>query len=92
MTGEGTTRVIASEPVAKTEARDWPQLASADSPVQGLAPEAERELRRWGHGDHDVRLEWVSRIAGESGTVSCLFWCESCHVSQLLVLSETRVR
>ncbi len=84
--------MIASEPLAKTVARDWSQLASADGAAQGLTAQVERELRQWGHSDHDVRVERVSRITGGSGAVSCLFWCESCHVSQLLVLSETSVR
>ncbi len=92
MTGKATPRVIASEPAAQTEARQWPQLASANSAAPGLARQAERELRQWGHGDHDVRLERVSRMPRESGAVSSLFWCENCHVSQLLVRRETGVR
>ncbi len=84
--------MIPSEPLANEESLAWPELADAHSTVQGLARHAERELRQWSHGDHDVRLERVSRIPGESGAVSCLFWCESCHASQLLALSETGVQ
>lgn len=78
--------------LAEALARAWPQLAGTEGDAQGLAREAARGLRRWGHDDHDIRVERVSRILGEPGFLHCLFWCESCHVSQLLVLSETEFR
>lgn len=70
----------------------WPELAGAEGRRRGLAREAARELRRWGHEGHDIQLERVSRMPGEPRTLRCLFWCEICHVSQLLVLRETRVQ
>ena len=73
---------------ALTRAR--PELAGDEA--LALAREAARGLRRWGHDEHEVQLERVSRMPGEpgsSGSLGCLFWCERCHVSQLLVLGET---
>ena len=85
----------ASEQLAEALARSQPELAADEARLRALAREAARGLRRWGHDEHDVKLERVSRMPGEqgsSGSLGCLFWCESCHVSQLLVLSETEVR
>lgn len=72
--------------------KDTTLPATNDAATPALAREALRELAHWGHADCDVQLEWIRRKPGAPSSLSCLFWCESCHVSQLLVLSETRVR
>ena len=82
----------ASEQLAEALARSQPELTADEARLRALAREAARELRRWGHSDCDVQLEWVRRKPGAPDSLSCLFWCESCHVSQLLVLSEAGVR
>ena len=74
-----------TEQLAAALRRAWPPLSARRAP--GLAREAERELRRWGHAGHEVSLERVGRISDEPGSLGCLFWCENCHVSQLVVLS-----
>jgi len=81
-------RVTTTEQLAEALQRARPDLAGAEGGARGWAREAERELRRWGHDGHVVTLERVSPVAGQAGAVGCLFWCESCHVSQLMVLSQ----
>ena len=81
-----------AEQLAAALTRAYSELAGAEGAAPALAREAVRELRRWGHAGCDVRLEWVRQKPGAPDSLSCLFWCESCHVSQLLVLNETRVR
>ena len=88
-------RVQASERLTQALAQARPDLVSDEGRLRALACEAARELRRWGHDGHELTLERVSRIPGapgSSGFLHCLFWCESCHVSQLLALGGTRVR
>ena len=51
-----------------------------------------RGLRGWGHDEQDVKLERASPMPDRPSSLGCLFWCEVCHVSQLLLLSKTRVR
>ncbi|MDE2968458.1 MAG: hypothetical protein OXS30_13350 [Chloroflexota bacterium] len=79
------------EQLAGALEREQPQLSAAEGRAQGLAREAQRELSRWGHDAHELTLERVQRSPG-SGALTCWFWCESCHVAQLLVLDQPRVR
>lgn len=65
--------------------RAQPQLSGAEGLTQELAHEAQRELSRWGHEGHELVLDRVQQPPG-AGALSCWFWCESCHVAQLLVL------
>ncbi len=76
-----------TEQLAEALQQAWPDLAGAEGGPRGRAREAERELERWGHQGHVFSLERVSSVAGRPGALGCLFWCESCHVSQLVVLS-----
>ena len=78
-----------TEQLAEALAQARPAL---DGGAQALARRAERELRRWGHEGHVVDLERVTLVAGRPGALRWLFWCESGHVSQLLVLDEPAVR
>ncbi|MXY71482.1 MAG: hypothetical protein F4Y97_00420 [Dehalococcoidia bacterium] len=71
--------------------RAQPQLSEAEGRARWLARVAQRELDRWGHEAHELTLEQVDRRPG-SGALRCWFWCESCHISQLLVLDEPGVR
>ncbi len=52
-----------------------------------LVDYANRELERWGHGDHEVTLEQVRPFFGDPEVLNCSFWCETCHVSQVVLLS-----
>lgn len=79
------------EQLAAALEREQPQLSEAEGRAQGLAREAQRELSRWGHDGHELTLERVQRSPG-SGALTCWFWCESCHVAQLVVLDQPRVR
>ena len=88
---EGWSRVSTAEQLAGEIERLQPELAGDERGLQGLAGEARSQLARWGHEEHVLTLERVDRGPG-SGALRCWFWCESCHVSQLLVLDEPGVR
>lgn len=81
----------ASEQLAGALERVLPELSGNESELQRWAHAAERELNRWGHEAHEVTLERAGRGPG-SRALRCWFWCESCHVSQLLVLGDPEVR
>lgn len=80
-----------TEQLAAAPERARPELSEDGRELQGCAREARRQLARWGHEEHELTLERVDRRPG-SGGLRCWFWCESCHVSQLLVLDEPEVR
>lgn len=80
------------EQLADALQRAQPRLAGTAERAQELAGEAKRELARWGHAGHELVLERIHRPPGGSEALRCLFWCESCHVSQLLVLGAAEVR
>jgi len=79
------------EHLASALATVCPERSGTGLNMHGLAREAQRQLRRWGHEGYELTLERVDRGPG-SGPLRCWFWCESCHVSQLLVLDEPEVR
>lgn len=63
----------------------------AEYQLNGLALLAERangELSAWGHAGHKVTLEEVVPFFGDQGVLRWAFWCETCHVSQLALLSR----
>ena len=63
----------------------------AKYPLNGLALLAERangELSAWGHDGHEVTLERVVPFFGDRRMLRWAFWCETCHVSQLALLSR----
>ena len=63
----------------------------AEYQLNGLALLAERangELDAWGHAGHEVTLERVIPFYGDRRVLRWAFWCETCHVSQLALLSR----
>lgn len=53
-----------------------------------LAERANGELDAWGHAGHEVTLERVIPFYGDTRVLRWAFWCETCHVSQLALLSR----
>ncbi|MCY3923360.1 MAG: hypothetical protein OXG27_13350 [Chloroflexi bacterium] len=79
---------ITAKQVEAALARAEPQ---AEYQLNGLALLAERangELSAWGHEGHEVTLERVIPFYGDPGVLRWAFWCETCHVSQLALLSR----
>jgi len=63
----------------------------AEYQLNGLALLAERangELDAWGHEGHEVTLERVIPFYGDRRILRWSFWCETCNVSQLALLSR----
>lgn len=56
--------------------------------IGALVDRANQELRTWGHGDHEVSLERVSPFFGDAAVLHWSFWCESCHVSQIVLVAR----
>ena len=81
----------ASEQWSRALERVLPELSSNESEWRRWARAVQRELNRWGHEAYELTLERADRGPG-SGALHCWFWCESCHVSQLLVLDEPEVQ
>lgn len=66
----------------------------AEYQLNGLALLAERangELDAWGHAGHEVTLERVIPFFGDRRVLRWAFWCETCHVSQLALLSRPEI-
>jgi len=53
-----------------------------------LTERANGELSAWGHNGHEVTLERVIPFCGDPGVLRWAFWFETCHVSQLALLSR----
>ena len=82
---------ITAKQVEAALARAVPQ---AEYQLNGLALLAERangELRAWGHEGHEVTLERVVPFLGDPRVLRWAFWCETCHVSQLALLSRPEI-
>ena len=63
----------------------------AEYQLNDLALLAERvngELSAWGHAGHEVTVERVLPFFGDPGVLSWHCWCETCHVSQLVLLAR----
>lgn len=81
---------ITAKQVEAALAQTEPQ---AEYQMNGLALLAERangELAAWGHEGHEVTLERVIPYFGDPGVLRWAFWCETCHVSQLALLSRPK--
>lgn len=74
-----------TEPIAAALVRTRPESAVDERTVNEPTREARRALESWGHGDHELVLEQVT-VFGNPPRLRCLFWCESCHVSQQVML------
>ena len=51
-----------------------------------LAEQVNDELAAWGHAGHEVALERVKPFYGDPRVLRWTFWCEACHVSQVVLL------
>lgn len=65
-----------------------PQSSYAPSGLSLVAERANNELAAWGHAGHEVTLERVIPFFGDPRVLRWSFWCETCHVSQLELLSR----
>ena len=65
-----------------------PQNSYAPSGLSLVAERANNELAAWGHAGHEVELERVVTFYGDPRVLRWSFWCETCHVSQLALLSR----
>jgi len=65
-----------------------PQGSYAPSDFTLVAERANDELAAWGHAGHEVALERVVPFYGDPRVLRWSFWCETCHVSQLALLSR----
>jgi len=83
--------VDTTEQIAGAIAGFGPELASSEGPADHLAREVRRTGEGWGHGEHVLVLEQVTAF-GDPPRLRCLFWCESCHVSQHVMLQGPSVQ
>lgn len=58
----------------------------SDDALDRLLDLAAPELRRWGHAGHEVALERAVAYFADPGRLRCSFWCETCHVAQVVLL------
>jgi len=65
-----------------------PQGRYASDDLTLVAERANEELAAWGHAGHKVALERVVPFNGDPRVLRWTFWCETCHVSQLALLSR----
>ena len=76
--GEGDREQAASEDAATDAATDAARLTE----------QVNIELAAWGHAGHEVALERVRSFYGDPGVLRLTFWCETCHVSQVMLLAR----
>ncbi len=82
--------MIAVQPVVhalvqvETGQVDRAQVASIDA--ARLAEQVNDELAAWGHAGHEAALERVKPFYGDQRVLRLTFGCESCHVSQVVLL------
>lgn len=65
------------------EARAAAMNAAADA--ARLTGQVNHELAAWGHAGHEVALERARPFYGDPGVLRLTFWCETCHVSQMML-------
>ena len=76
---------------AKIEAALGRSLPAVEYDRDALALQGERahgELDAWAHAGHEVSVERVIPFIGDPGLLRWVFWCESCQISQLALLSR----
>lgn len=74
-----------SDTPSRTPQRGEPGPPPADA-IDRLLELAAAELRRWGHAGHEVALERAVAYFADPGRLRCTFWCETCHVAQVVLL------
>ncbi|MDE2968092.1 MAG: hypothetical protein OXS30_11500 [Chloroflexota bacterium] len=50
---------------------------------------ANRELREWGHSEHQVTVERITPYFGDPDVLRWSFWCETCHVSHHALMNSS---
>ena len=65
-----------------------PQTTFSTSSIPLLTAPANKELAAWDRAEHEVALERVIPFFGDPRVLRWSFWCETCHVSQLALLSR----
>ena len=65
---------------------DEPVRPPPEDVVAVLLRRASADLRRWGHAGHEVALERAVAYFADPRTLRCTFWCETCHVAQVVLL------
>lgn len=79
---------ITASQVGAALAEAEPQTDYQPAGLALLAERANGELDAWGHAGHEVTLERVIPFYGDRRVLRWAFWCETCHVSQLALLSR----
>jgi len=79
---------ITADQVGAALAEAEPQAEYQPDGLALLAERANGELDAWGHAGHEVTLERVIPFYGDRRVLRWAFWCETCHVSQLALLSR----
>ena len=79
---------ITASQMAAALAEAEPQAEYQPAGLALLAERANGELDAWGHAGHEITLERVIPFYGDPGVLRWAFWCETCHVSQLALLSR----
>jgi hypothetical protein len=51
-----------------------------------LLEQASAELREWGHSGHQIMIERADVYFADSNVLRCAFWCQTCHVAQVVLL------
>ena len=53
---------------------------------ESLYRRADGELDAWGHQGHQITLERAKAHFADPSVLRCVFWCDSCHVAQVVLL------
>ncbi|MXV79896.1 MAG: hypothetical protein F4X58_13370 [Chloroflexi bacterium] len=79
---------ITAEQVEAALAQAEPYPGYQPSALALLAERSNNELTAWGHEGCEVTLERVIPFDGDPRVLRWAFWCETCHVSQLALLTR----
>lgn len=80
--------MLTTDQVEEALSRSQPPLTYPATVLDQVARNANAELRAWGHTGHQITTERVAPYFGDAGVLLWNFWCETCHVSQLALLSR----
>jgi len=84
----GGAMTITANQVELAIARVEPPCSDGPNGLALMAEAVNGELSAWGHAGHEVTLERVLPFFGDPGVLSWHCWCETCHVSQLVLLAR----
>ncbi len=80
--------MLTTEQVEEALGRAELQARYPASELRWLVNRANEELRTWGHAGHQITTEHVAPFYGDPLKLHWTFWCETCHVTQLALLSR----